>query len=235
MTSVRSHLMGGWGKGAGGRAARVWAAGLAAVFLVVGATQRDVESAAFGMLTLVGLAFTLVRRGLPGRIGLGLVAVDTIAWMAPAAILNTTTGDSVAVPAALTVFSLGVLLLVVGLPPRAVLTVGAAAVAVTVVGVVVARTTDEPATDVTATVTMRNVAFDPTEIEASAAERETIAIRNRDLFWHTFTVKSLDLEVAVPTGSSRVVTVDAPAGIYDFVCAIPGHEGAGMKGTITLR
>lgn len=227
--------MGGWGKGAGGRAARVWAAGLAAVFLVVGATQRDVESAAFGVLSLVALAVTLVRRGLFGRIGLGLVAIDTLAWMAPAAFLNTTTGDTVVIPAALTVFSLGVLLLVVGLPPRAVLGIGGVTLVAAVVGFVVARTSGEPTPDVTAMVTMRNVAFDPTAFEADADERASIAVRNRDLFWHTFTVKSLDLEVAVPTGSTRVVTIDAPAGTYDFVCAIPGHEGAGMKGTITVR
>ncbi len=227
--------MGGWGKGAGGRAARVWAAGLAGVFLFVGATQRDVESAAFGVLSVGALLFTLVRRGMLGRIGLGLVGVDTIAWMAPAAFLNTTTGDTVVVPAALTVFSLGLLLLVVGLPPRAVLAVGGVAATLTVVGVIVARTTDEPPRDVIATVTMRNVSFDPTELESPSSERGSIAIRNRDLFWHTFTVPSLDLEVAVPTGSTRVLTVDGPAGTYDFVCAIPGHEGAGMKGTITLR
>lgn len=226
--------MSGWGKEVGGRAARLWAAGLAMTFLAVGAANRDLEAAAFGVFTALGLAATLFRRGLVGRVGLGLLALDTLAWMVPAAFVNVTNGDAVAgvaIPATLVVFSLGLLLLILGVPPRPVLAIAGAAVVVTVLGLVVATSDDDSRPVASATVTMRNVAFNPEAIEATGS----IAVRNRDLFWHTFTVEDLDLEVAVPTGATRVITLEAPPGTYDFVCAIPGHEGAGMKGTITLR
>ena len=210
------------------------AGGLASAFLVFAAINRDVEAAAFGVFTVVGLAATLFRRGLVGRVALGLLAVDTLAWMVPAAVVNVTNGDAVrgvAVPATLVVFSLGLLLLVLGVALRLVVGVAGAAVAVTLIGLLVATADDDPQPVASATVTMRNVAFTPEKIEAMGS----VAVRNRDLFWHTFTVEALDLEVAVPTGATRVITLEAPPGIYDFVCAIPGHEGAGMKGIITLR
>jgi uncharacterized cupredoxin-like copper-binding protein len=35
-------------------------------------------------------------------------------------------------------------------------------------------------------------------------------------------------------GPVRVVHKDVPAGTYSFVCAIPGHEAAGMKGELIV-
>lgn len=230
--------MGGWGNDVGGRAARVWAGGLAVAFLAVGASHRDVEAVAFSVLTVVALAATRFGRGTAGRIGFGFLSVDTMAWMVPAAFVNVTTGGSVrdvAIPAGLATLSLGLLVLALGVPPRPALAVGGAAIVGTLAGMVVARSVAEPLPAASATVTMRNVAFSPSAIEVGSPGTAAIAVSNRDLFWHTFTVKGLDIEVAVPTGSTRVIAVDAPPGTYEFVCVIPGHEAAGMEGTITVR
>jgi uncharacterized cupredoxin-like copper-binding protein len=43
------------------------------------------------------------------------------------------------------------------------------------------------------------------------------------------------VNVNIPVGAERRTTFDAPAGTYEFVCAIPGHGQAGMKGTLTVR
>lgn len=229
--------MAGWGRQAGGRAARVWAAGLVVVFLVLGITHRDVEASAFAVLSVVGLLATLIRRGLLGRLALGLLALDTLVWMVPATVVNITDlpgAAAVVGPIALALFALGLALVVTGLRPSAALVIGGfVALAATAATVASFLAHDGRATTANATVTMRNIAFHPSTVEVVGG-RGIIAVRNRDLFWHTFTVKGTGASVAVPTGARRTVQIDAPPGTYRYVCAIPGHEGAGMAGTMTI-
>jgi plastocyanin len=63
----------------------------------------------------------------------------------------------------------------------------------------------------------------------------TVAVRNRDLFWHTFTIDALGVDVAVPVGRLRSASFEARPGTYSYYCRIPGHETLGMRGTITVR
>lgn len=37
------------------------------------------------------------------------------------------------------------------------------------------------------------------------------------------------------TGSTETVSFDAEPGEYTFYCSLPGHEAAGMKGTLTVK
>ena len=37
------------------------------------------------------------------------------------------------------------------------------------------------------------------------------------------------------TASTATTTVTLPAGTYTFFCSVPGHEQAGMKGTLTVQ
>jgi plastocyanin len=39
----------------------------------------------------------------------------------------------------------------------------------------------------------------------------------------------------VAGGGSETVTLSAPAGSYSYICTIPGHYQAGMKGTLTIQ
>jgi plastocyanin len=39
---------------------------------------------------------------------------------------------------------------------------------------------------------------------------------------------------SVPAGKGSSVTVDLKPGTYTFYCPVPGHEQAGMKGTLTV-
>jgi plastocyanin len=80
----------------------------------------------------------------------------------------------------------------------------------------------------------RNVAFDPTALSAPGG-KVTVAMRNRDLFWHTFTIDVFRLDLRVPVGRLRTATVDARPGTYRFYCSIPGHATLGMRGTLTVR
>jgi plastocyanin len=39
----------------------------------------------------------------------------------------------------------------------------------------------------------------------------------------------------VAGGGTETVTLSAPAGSYSYICTIPGHYQAGMKGTLTVQ
>jgi len=77
-------------------------------------------------------------------------------------------------------------------------------------------------------------AFSATSLSASPG-RVTVSLANHDLFWHTFTIERLGVNLDVPVGGSRSVTFTAAPGTYTFICRIPGHAAAGMRGTLTVR
>lgn len=53
---------------------------------------------------------------------------------------------------------------------------------------------------------------------------------------HTFTLKALSIDWTVEPGKRAAYTAIFPkAGTFKVVCTIPGHEGAGMTATITVR
>ena len=62
----------------------------------------------------------------------------------------------------------------------------------------------------------------------------TVVLTNHDLFWHTFTIDELqvDLEAA---GGHPGGDLHRTAGSYRFYCRVPAHAAAGMEGTLTIR
>jgi len=82
-------------------------------------------------------------------------------------------------------------------------------------------------------VAAKDVRFSPRTLDARQG-RITVRMANHDLFWHTFTIDKLDVDVRVPVGGARRVTFTAAPGTYEFYCAIPGHKRAGMHGTFTV-
>ena len=57
---------------------------------------------------------------------------------------------------------------------------------------------------------------------------------NHDFSWHTFTIDSLGVNVLLPYDADRLLHLNAPPGVYEFCCAIPGHREAGEVGTLTV-
>jgi plastocyanin len=76
--------------------------------------------------------------------------------------------------------------------------------------------------------------FSTTTLKASPGQ-VAIYMTNDDLFWHTVTIKELGVDVRIPVKGHRRITFSAAPGTYTFYCAIPGHAGIGMKGTLTVR
>jgi plastocyanin len=220
----------------------VWTALL---MLAVGVYLTDLEAIAIGVGLLIGAFLLRWRSGLLGRLALFVLFADVAAWMVPAAVTNVAHGeDLVAVAAPLAVGSaavLGLIAVVVLLVARSKADAGAGplaalAVLVVVVGVVASQVglfgdpVEAQRGDIA--VRMKDVRFVPEDIRGDGTV--TVVVENDDLFWHTFTIEDLDVDVRVPVKGTRRVTFDAEPGTYEITCAIPGHTAAGMEGTLVV-
>jgi plastocyanin len=232
------------------RLAVVAAVGDAAVLLGYGLTRGDREALAFAVIMLVGIGLLRVGQGLLGLLVLAALFVNIEFWMLPAANGNATYRIGLVdllIPASLVAFSLaGFVGAVAGIArhqepgagrgvagPTGVL---AGVFVFSSLGLVWAMTGEAPevAPEGALEVETVNVAFVPDSLQAGAGE-VTVALRNRDLFWHTLTIDALGVDLRAPVGRLRSATFRAEPGTYRFYCRIPGHTALGMRGTLTVR
>jgi plastocyanin len=221
----------------------------AVVLFGYGVTRGDREALAFAVVMLVALGLLRLGSGLLGLLVLTGLFVNIQFWMFPAANGNATYRVGLVdllIPASLVAFSLagliGAVAAIVRLrDPRA--GRGAAGPTGTVavififssLGLVWAMTDADPQVvpEGALEVETTNVAFVPETLRAAGGE-VTVAVRNRDLFWHTFTVDALGVDLPAPVGRLRTATFEARPGAYSFYCRIPGHAALGMRGTLTV-
>ncbi len=86
------------------------------------------------------------------------------------------------------------------------------------------------------TVVMVDIAFEPNEFTIAADTDVVVALPNEGGLEHNFVIDELGIESELaPSGGSTTVTINAPAGTYEFYCSIPGHRKAGMVGTLTVE
>ena len=91
--------------------------------------------------------------------------------------------------------------------------------------------------DTMTTVVAKKFSFEPSELTAEAGETVTIAFKNQGSLSHNLTFKNLDAKTeTIQTGNTRTIElqVDEP-GTYQFVCTVPGHAQAGMKGKLVVN
>ncbi len=209
----------------------------------------DQEAFAFGVVALVAFALLHWRGGRVGGVLLVLLFLDVAAWMLPGALSNLANAAGVAAlvfPAALGLNSVvGLVAAIAAVLRRAhptadgtaalsvALTATAAFVVVLGIGVVAdaARAQRAPAG---IALESWKAAFSTNAIETQSGQ-VTLRMTNRDLFWHTFTIDALGVDLRVPVNGEQSVTFTAAPGTYTFYCAIPGHESIGMRGTLTVR
>ncbi|TML77904.1 MAG: hypothetical protein E6G04_08925 [Actinobacteria bacterium] len=220
------------------------------VMAVVGIAVRDKEALAFAAAILVGILFLRIRSGIAGVLMIGVLSLDAAVFMLPAAASNSTHRGrfvDLLIPLSLAVISVSGALAAVGsvfrhrLPEtsgRAAAVVLQATIAVFIValiaGTISQRTSKaEVARAGDITVEMRNTAFLQKTLTAQGGPI-SVAVANHDLFWHTFTIDALHVNVDVPIGANRRVTFNAPPGRYEFYCRVPGHRAAGMHGILTV-
>jgi plastocyanin len=217
-------------------------------FAAIAVLLGDLEAGAYAVGFAVGLALLRLRRGRLGIVALLLLSANVLGWMSLGVVSNLRNGEgvvAVAIPALLTALSIGAAVAAIAdlarrsRPggSRAAVRGVALAAAVLFAGLVVASavtSSDAPAAaEGDLTVVSNNVLFEPEELAASAGEI-TVHMTNRDLFWHTFTIDELDVDLRVAVNGQRAATFDAPAGTYLYYCRIPGHETR-MRGTLVVR
>jgi plastocyanin len=220
------------------------------LLVAAGAYLRDAEALTLAVVVLLTLGWILLR---PGRIipvlVRALVFVDVAFWMAPAALSN-----------ALNHESLGSILLpgtmattaIVGLVATAGFIVsrgniaagrgvarGLAAIAIAVVLLIagVAAVTGSGNNSARAgdlVISATNARYSTTTLRADHGT-VTVDFTNNDLFWHTFTVPGLNVDIQAPVKGHRRVSFNAAPGTYEFFCAVPGHKQIGMRGTLVIR
>jgi plastocyanin len=222
----------------------------AVVLFGYGLTRGDREALGFAVVMLVGIGLLRVGTGLLGLLVLAALFVNVQFWMFPAANGNATYRVGLVdllIPASLVAFSLaGFIGAVAGLVHLRDPDAGRGAAAATGIvavlfifaslGLVWAMTDAElqVVPEGALEVETSNVAFVPDTMGATGGE-VTVAVRNRDLFWHTFTIDALGVDVRAPVGRLRTATFEAQPGTYSYYCRIPGHETLGMRGTLTVR
>jgi plastocyanin len=216
----------------------------AALAIGRGIAVFDRESIAIGAL-LAGFTYvTFTRRADIGWIGVAALFVNQGFWMVTAIVNLTHAAPSfagAAIPSVLAVAA------VLGLaasaarwrtsPERAADVAGGIAVVLLVVLLIAVPIAGRNAVVVhpgDLRISARNVKFSTDRLTAPAGDIGVVFF-NKDLFWHTFTVGKLDVNLRVATsGRGRTVMKDVAPGTYTFVCAIPGHEQAGMKGELVV-
>ncbi len=224
------------------RTVAVGAAGAAGLLqMAVG----DREALGFGVLLLLAAAALAWKGWLLARIAVAALSLNLLVWMVPAVASNLDHRDDLSAvlrPALLV--ALGVLAIVAvaldGRPASAApaLTALGALIAVPVVLVganVLGVGEDVVVQPGDVEITMRNSEFDPADLTVDAGDLGVV-VTNDDLFWHTWTIERLDVDLRVPTGGTRRVEVpDLAPGRYTIICAVPGHESLGMTGTLVVE
>jgi len=218
----------------------------AAVYAAAAVGLRDKEAAAAAVGMVVGLVLLRVGAGKIGTVVLGLLFANSAFWGTTGALSNLTHGESFLhsmLPSVLAVFSLcGLVSAVVSLLPtrnptalmRGPRNVAIASLVVLVAALVATfagpKQTRASAGDTR--IITKDTKFVPARIEVNAG-RVSVFMANEDLFWHTFTIRKLHVNLDVPVGGHRRISFDASPGTYEVVCII--HEQGGMKGTLVVK
>ena len=78
-----------------------------------------------------------------------------------------------------------------------------------------------------------------TKTLAASSSNVTIEFTNKSPLSHNLTIANAKQQVLgfTPTfnGGTKTLTLKLPPGSYTFYCSVPGHEQAGMKGTLTVQ
>lgn len=84
-------------------------------------------------------------------------------------------------------------------------------------------------------VVSHDIFFEPKEVTIAADTDVTIVLPNEGAAPHNFSIDELDISIDQAPGETHEITINAPAGVYEFYCNVPGHREAGMIGTLTIE
>jgi plastocyanin len=87
-----------------------------------------------------------------------------------------------------------------------------------------------------ATITMKEMAFGQSEITLKAGQPVSLRLVNQDGYAHAFDIDEFDIHTSLAANETAELslTPEKP-GRYPFYCSSPGHEMAGMVGTLIVE
>jgi nitrite reductase (NO-forming) len=86
----------------------------------------------------------------------------------------------------------------------------------------------------TLTVASKEFLFAPSDLQGPADTDVTVQLTNQGAVEHDWTIKDQDVTIKALPGQTASATFNLPAGSYTIYCSVPGHEAAGMTGTLTV-
>lgn len=217
------------------RLARAGAITMTAWMILLSALASTVIPPVIG-IGLIALAFAIVLRTGRRKTAIGAALFAFVALLGDIGGLIDDLANPESTPGFIltTLVVLGGLVLIIGglatffgWPDRAVRAI-ATGVPVLAVGLVVfsaiagSAVPEVEAVDTDVQVVMESIQFQPEMVNADAGGG--LWLDNRDGIRHTFTVEELGLNVDIPALKSARVDLDVPAGTYDVICEVRGHE-----------
>jgi len=93
------------------------------------------------------------------------------------------------------------------------------------------------------TIEAYDIYFDPKDVTIPADTDVRVNLPNHGVTAHNFSITEHKndnvpfepISIDLAPGKTEQVTINAPAGAYYFYCNVPGHEAAGMWGTLTVE
>ena len=88
------------------------------------------------------------------------------------------------------------------------------------------------------TIKLSEMKFEPATITVPAGQPATISVQNVGTVAHDFSIRGLgqDVSLVVDAGKTATTTfTPTTAGTYEIYCNQPGHEAAGMKGSLVVK
>ena len=84
-------------------------------------------------------------------------------------------------------------------------------------------------------ITTSEFKFSPTTLHVPVGQNIQLTLDNTGVVEHDVTIPAANFSLLAKPGESATgaFTIDKP-GVFDFICSIPGHKDAGMKGTLTV-
>jgi uncharacterized cupredoxin-like copper-binding protein len=93
-----------------------------------------------------------------------------------------------------------------------------------------------PAAETGITIEMGEFFFKPNMFTIPANTDFVVTLENTGVVAHDFVVEKSDVSSElIDPGATGTVTVNLPAGSYQFICSVEGHADAGMYGTVTVE
>jgi plastocyanin len=86
-------------------------------------------------------------------------------------------------------------------------------------------------------VVARDTAYEPADVVVEAGRTVVLSFSNEDPVFHDWEAEGLaNVDAGARPGQTQTIrfTIDEP-GTYRVMCSVPGHEEAGMVGTLTVE